>query len=135
MFNEHTTYLVPGSQSISIKNEMYSPTSSHSPTLKLAKDLAAILLPFKCLLTYIKAGAGAWRSARLTTCLGSVGITDRTINCLVPGIALTLATPYENGWCARAFSVFMLSRVDKPGYDNYLDMLTETSFCAGSDCE
>ena len=38
---------------------MYSPTSSHSPTLKLAKDLAAILLPFKRLLTHIKAGAGA----------------------------------------------------------------------------
>ena len=45
--------------SISILNEMYSHTSSHSPTLKLAKDLAAILLPFKCLLTFIKAGAGA----------------------------------------------------------------------------
>ena len=38
---------------------MYSPTSSNSPTLKLAKDLTAILLPFKRLLTYIKAGAGA----------------------------------------------------------------------------
>ena len=52
---------------------MYSPTSSHSPTLKLAKDLAANLLPFKRLLTYIKAGAGAAQLGLPPTCLGSGG--------------------------------------------------------------
>ena len=114
---------------------MYSPTSSHSPTLKLAKDLAAILLPFNFLLTYIKAGAGA-AQPRLTTCLGSGGVhqTDyhpssswHSTYCDFP--------PYGNGWCSRACSVVMLSGVDVPGYDNYLDMLTEASFCAGSECE
>ena len=43
--------------------------------------------------------------------------------------------PYGNGWCSRACSVVMLSGVDVPGYDNYLDMFTEASFCAGSECE
>ena len=68
---------------------MYSPTSSHSPTLKLAKDLAAIILPFKRLLTYIKAGAEATQLG-LPPAQAAVGFTERTATCLVPGIALTL---------------------------------------------
>ena len=113
---------------------MYSPTSSHSPTLKLAKDMAAILLPFKRLLTYQSRGGS--RSARLTTCLGSRGVhrTDYHLSSSWHSTYSDLP-PYGNGWCTRACSVVMLSGVDVPGYDNYLDMLTEAPFCAGSKCE
>ena len=68
---------------------MYSLTSSHSPTLKMANDLAATLLPFKRLLTYIKAEAGAAQLG-LPPASAAAGFTERTSTCLVPGIALTL---------------------------------------------
>ena len=115
--------------SIFIYNEMYYTTSNHSPQLKLAKDLLLFYYPLSVRLTLSKQGREPLSSAYYLP-RQPWGSPNG-----LHGIALTLTTPYGNGWCTRACSVVMLSGVDVPGYDNYLDMLTEAYFCAGSECE
>ena len=96
------------------------------------KNISILHLSYRTLVTYNL----NWRSARLTTCLGSRGVHRTDYHLSSPWHSTySDLPPYGNGWCTRACSVVMLSGVDVPGYDNYLDMLTEAPFCAGSKCE